>query len=143
MTGKSTTRRVVSILATTVLAAVVAGAASAHGTPSSLVIEHQLRGCHAWALNGGALKAAQTITVKAGSTIDVTNDDVMPHLLVQTGGPAVTLRTVRMSHMGALARITFAHKGVYTFTTKAGEDYMKGVKTVGPDNVLRLKVTVA
>ncbi len=27
--------------------------------------------------------------------------------------------------------------------TKAGEDYMKGMKTIGEDNVLRLVVTVA
>jgi hypothetical protein len=30
----------------------------------------------------------------------------------------------------------------YIFTTKAGEDYMKGVKTSGEDNILRLVVTV-
>ena len=36
----------------------------------------------------------------------------------------------------------FAKAGVYTFTTKAGEDYMKGIKTIGEDNVLKLKVTV-
>jgi hypothetical protein len=35
-----------------------------------------------------------------------------------------------------------AHAGVYTFGTIAGEDYVKGIKTVGPDNVLRLVVTV-
>jgi hypothetical protein len=38
--------------------------------------------------------------------------------------------------------VTFARAGVYTFKTVAGEDYMKGVKTTGADNVLKLVVTV-
>jgi len=45
--------------------------------------------------------------------------------------------------MGASARLTFSAKGKYVFTTRAGEDYMKGVKTIGADNVLRLVVTVS
>ena len=32
---------------------------------------------------------------------------------------------------------SFTKAGVYRFTTKAGEDYTKGIKTVGEDNVLR------
>jgi hypothetical protein len=47
-----------------------------------------------------------------------------------------------MSHAAATMHVKFANAGVYTFKTKAGEDYMKGVKTIGADNVLRLKVTV-
>ena len=48
--------------------------------------------------------------------------------------------------LGALdgsPRVAFAKAGVYRFTTKAGEDYMKGVKTIGEDNVLRLTVQVS
>ena len=44
--------------------------------------------------------------------------------------------------MDAHAYVTFKRAGVYRFTTKPGEDYMKGIKTIGPDNVLRLTVTV-
>ena len=47
-----------------------------------------------------------------------------------------------MNHAGATTHVKFAKAGVYTFTTRAGEDYMKGVKTIGEDNVLKLKVTV-
>jgi hypothetical protein len=32
--------------------------------------------------------------------------------------------------MGAKVQILFLETGVYTFTTKAGEDYVKGIKTV-------------
>ena len=47
-----------------------------------------------------------------------------------------------MSHFGATSKVTFLRAGTYVFTTKAGEDYMKGVKTTGEDNVLTLKVVV-
>jgi hypothetical protein len=47
--------------------------------------------------------------------------------------------------MGAVVKITFSKDGVYRFTTKAGEDYpaMKGMETIGEDNVLKLKVVVS
>jgi hypothetical protein len=47
-----------------------------------------------------------------------------------------------MNHVGAQAYLAFNRAGVYTFTTKPGEDYMKGMKTIGQDNVLRLSVSV-
>ena len=47
-----------------------------------------------------------------------------------------------MDHMGARSTATFATPGTYSLTTKAGEDYTKGIQTIGPDNTLRLKVVV-
>jgi hypothetical protein len=44
--------------------------------------------------------------------------------------------------MGASLKVVFKRAGVYRFTTKVGEDYMKGVKTIGEDSVLTLKVVV-
>jgi hypothetical protein len=35
--------------------------------------------------------------------------------------------------MGSRTKVTFAKAGTYTFTTKAGEDFMSGVKTIGED----------
>ena len=40
-------------------------------------------------------------------------------------------------------KVTFSKAGVYKLTTKPGEDYMKGMKTIGEDNVLRLTVKVS
>jgi hypothetical protein len=39
--------------------------------------------------------------------------------------------------------VTLSRAGVYPFRTIAGEDYMSGFETVGPDNVLRLTIRVA
>jgi len=147
------------ILFLTVLgAALVAFAVPASGAPggATLVIRHQVRGCHAWSLNGGAYRATQHLALRKGASLLVVNNDVMPHQLVKTLGPAVTIKLIRvgghmgvplrgvgmMSHVGATTKVTFAQKGTYRLTTKAGEDYMEMGETVGPDNVLRAIVTV-
>ena len=44
--------------------------------------------------------------------------------------------------MSSVLRVSFSKAGTYTLKTAAGEDYMDGVKTVGEDNVLRVKVVV-
>ena len=141
MKAKST----VPMLAVLVSAgAIMAAGASASGG-STLVIRHQVEGCHSWSANGDAYKATQAIKLQRGASLSVTNNDVMPHKLVQVSGPAAKLSTPAMSHMGASSRIVFAHAGVYKFKTVAGEDYpnMAGMKTIGEDNVLRLTVTVS
>jgi hypothetical protein len=141
---KSSMRITTSVLAV-VLAAVVAGSAFANAPKPTLTIRHQTHGCHTWSFNGGAYKASLSITVARGTTLNVIDNDVMPHKLVQLAGTHATLITPAMNHMSAQAKIVFAKKGTYKFTTKAGEDYpnMMGVKTVGEDNVLRLTVVVS
>ena len=111
---------------------------------ASLVISHQTRGCHAWSLNGSTSEASQTATLMHGNGITVTNNDVMPHTLVEVGGPAAVMAGVDMNHPGSQATMVFPTPGTYTFKTVAGEDYPSaaGLTTVGADNVLRLTVTV-
>jgi plastocyanin len=142
---KKTIRRLVAALAAGASSTLlVSAAASAHGTAATLTIRHQMRGCHTWSFNGGAYKATQSITLSRGATLAVKNNDVMPHKLVPTSGPAVQVRTASMSRMGAIARVRFTKAGVYRFKTKPGEDYSWASKmeTKGEDNVLRLTVTV-
>jgi hypothetical protein len=67
----------------------------------------------------------------------------MPHKLIQLAGPKAKLVSPAMNHMSARAKIVFVKKGTYRFTTKAGEDYVKGITTIGNDNVLRLTVVVS
>jgi hypothetical protein len=47
-----------------------------------------------------------------------------------------------MARPGAGGRAVFAHPGVHRFATKIGENYIPGLKTIGPDNVLKLTVVV-
>jgi hypothetical protein len=116
-------------------------------TPPTLVMQitHVMKGCHTWSLNGGPSRAAQKIQVPVGSTLKVVDNDVMPHNLVQTGGPAVGISGAEMAAMSAASTVTFPKPGVYKFTTEAGEDYPDANvgDTVGEDNVLTLRVTVA
>lgn len=153
-----TRTRSIPLLALAALAATVtAAAAAAAPTQAWLNIRHQVRGCHSWSLNGNAYAPSQAVTIRLGGSIIVTNDDVMPHKLIETSGtPVVYTRIVgggfsrlktyppaMLVRMGATSKITFAKVGVYYFTTKPGNDLMPNVKTVGPDNVLRLTVRVA
>lgn len=144
MSKKTRIRRLVAVLAAGGSAALLVSSASAQGSARTLTIRHQMKGCHSWSFNGGASKAAQTITLTRGATLTIKNNDVMPHKLRQTSGPAVQVRTAAMNRMGAVARVQFAKAGVYRFKTKAGEDYSwaSHMETKGEDNVLRLTVTV-
>lgn len=154
-------KHVISILAAAATAATLAGSGVAASAPghASLLIRHQLRGCHNWSVNGGGFAANQTVALHRGGWLTVTNNDVMPHKLLKTSGPVVSVKNLKtptmgmghhghfgpgmMAHMGAKVKVTFSRAGVYRFTTKAGEDYMPGMKTVGEDNVLHLTVTVS
>ena len=125
---------------------------------ASVTIRHQQRGCHAWSVNGGPFAASHSVTVARGGSITFTNNDVMPHRLLEVSGPSVRMRNGNtmpmgmgthgaaapgvMNHMGATTNVSFSRAGTYVFTTRAGEDYMSGLETVGPDNVLRLTVKV-
>jgi hypothetical protein len=127
---------------TLLIALAVAGSALAAPNNATITIKHQTRGCHSWSLDGKTWRASQSITLVRGAVLTVVDNDVMPHKLIQLHGPKATLTGTSMKHMGATAHAGFPVKGTYVFTTKAGEDYMKGVKTVGEDNVLKLVVKV-
>lgn len=128
---------------TLILSLVVAGSALASAGNPTLTIRHQLRGCHSWSFDGKTWRPSQSTSLARGSVLTVVDNDVMPHALVQLRGPKALLTGAAMKHMGASAHVVFGAKGTYVFTTKPGEDYMKGVTTMGEDNVLRLVVTVS
>jgi plastocyanin len=131
-------------LAALVLAAVALAAGSAFAqAPKTITIRHQMHGCHAWSFAGGPYKASLSIKLAAGTTLTVTDNDLMPHKLIQLAGPKLRLVSPAMNHMSATAKVTFLKKGTYRLGTKPGEDYMNGVKTIGPDNILRLTVVVS
>jgi len=134
--------RTLSVLAVAGASLLLAATASPRAG-TTLTIRHQLRGCHSWSVNGGAYKPSQYLALARGASLTIVNNDVMPHRLVQVSGPALRLPpSANMNHSAATTHLTFAKTGVYVFRTKAGEDYMKGVKTIGKDNFLLLEVTV-
>lgn len=121
-----------------------AAPASTHENGPVLIIRHQLRGCHAWTLGTtGVPKVSQSLWLKRGVHLEIGNNDVMPHRLVQTAGPLAALPDgPSMKGLGKMIEIRFPKPGVYRFTTKAGEDYSKGVHTIGADHRLALRVIV-
>jgi hypothetical protein len=125
------------------VALAVAGSAVAATNNATLTIKHQTRGCHTWSFDGKSWHATQKITLVQGGVLTVVDNDVMPHKLIQVSGPKATVAHTAMKRMGASAYVGFPSKGTYVFTTKAGEDYMKGIKTIGEDNVLKLVVKIA
>jgi hypothetical protein len=125
------------------LAAAPAAGASAHGV-NTITIRHQMRGCHAWSVTGSAWTPSLRIRADRDALVQVINNDVMPHRLVQLSGPKARLSTPNMNRLGARAQFNLAGKGVYVFRTRAGEDYpnMGDMHTMGADNVLRLTIVV-
>ena len=133
-----------AVLALAALSALaVTSAAPAHST-ATVTIRHQTRGCQSWSFNSGPFRATQSVTLRAGTVLRFTNNDVMPHKLVQAAGPKMQLVHPKMIKMASSATVKLTQKGLYRFTTKAGEDYAwaGSMKTVGEDNVLRLTVRV-
>ena len=150
------------LLLTALGTALIAFAVPASAAPggATLVIRHQVRGCHSWSLNGGAWKATQHFRLARGGSLIVTNNDVMFHKLVKVAGPAVVFKLVKvgspmkgtvklpwapglMGRPGATVKVTFPKPGVYRLLTKFGEDYMPIGETIGEDNVLHAIVTVS
>ena len=144
-------RQSIVLLALAVAGLVVAASALAGAQQSAkpakaatVLIRHQLHNCHAWSVNGGSYAAVHSLTLARGGTITFTNNDVMPQGLVKlSGAPVLFAGNQALNKPGAVVRVTFSKTGSYVFGTKPGEDYTKGVKTIGEDNVLRLVVTVS
>lgn len=136
-----------SIKRTTLLAIVVALVAvspAAAGGSATITISHQMKGCHMWQLGNGKSAPTLKVTLKAGTALRFVNNDIMPHRLVQSSGPKLTLLHPNMNRLAAVATTTLTRKGTYRFTTKPGEDYkiFAGHKTIGEDYVLHLTVQV-
>src|ERR1700741_3006191 len=73
-------------LAFAVLGALAVTSAAPAGGGATITIRHPMRGCHSWSLNSGVFKPSLSISVKPGTVLKIRNNDVMPHMLVQTAG---------------------------------------------------------
>ena len=107
-----------------------------------LTIQHVQRGCHVWS-NGKRTGAMMRLHLKQGQTLSIMDMDVDAHKMMQFAGPMhMRIGAAMMTTHGM--QMTFTKKGIYRFGTRTVEMAgMSDVKTVGPDNKLRLMVTVA
>jgi len=109
-----------------------------------LRIQHVLRGCHVWT-NGETRSPMMRLTLAQGGRLSILDQDLDAHQLMQVSGPArLHLAGPMMMNHGMV--VSFPKKGVYRLQTKTVE--MPGgmsveAETIGPDNALRLVVTVA
>ncbi len=108
-----------------------------------LTISHVQRGCHVWS-DGKTMGALMRLHLKQGQKLSILDQDVDAHQMMEFAGPMhLGMGGPMMTNHGMT--LAFMKKGVYRLGTKTVE--MKGggmdVKTSGPDNHLRLVVTVA
>src|SRR5439155_3990714 len=82
-----------------------AATAKAQKNPK-VMIRHQMRDCHTWSANGGKFAATVSTNLTRGGTIVFTNNDVMPHKIVKTSGPAIHFfGKPNMNHMSASVKV--------------------------------------
>lgn len=107
---------------------------------TKLTIQHVLKGCHVWSY-GGRQSASLRLNLKQGAQLQLLDQDVDPHGLVQLAGPKLRLRTHMM--MGEKQLLSFQQPGVYRLKNKVIEmGPQMSVKTIGPDHTLRLTISV-
>lgn len=115
-------------------------AASPSSGMTKLTIQHVQKGCHVWS-SGSRRTASMQLSLKRGARLQILDQDIDPHGLVQTAGPKLAFTGHMM--MGERQTITFKQPGVYRLKNKVIEmGPMAMVKTIGPDNTLRLTVSV-
>lgn len=108
-----------------------------------LTIQHRQQGCHVWS-DGNTTGPMMRLHLKPGQKLSILDQDIDAHQMLQFAGP-MHLRMGDPMVMNRGMTIAFTKKGVYRLGTKTVEMSGGGmeVKTVGPDNQLRLVVTVA
>jgi hypothetical protein len=117
--------------------------ASASLATRKLTIQHVRKGCHVWS-DGRTTGPMMRLHLKPGQKLSILDQDVDAHQMMQLAGPMhLRMGGPMMTNRGMT--LAFTKKGVYRLGTKTVE--MPGmamdVETVGPDNNLRLLVTVA
>lgn len=130
---------------TTTVIRTVGAAPAAQTLPTSVsgTIEHATKGCHVLNIQGMAQDSpSATVHLAVGGTLNLQDNDVMPHKLYSVSGPQAQFTNADMSHMGARSTVSFPSAGTYVLSTKAGEDYTKGIETIGEDNTLKIRVVV-
>jgi len=106
-----------------------------------VTIIHVQKGCHVWS-DAGKQMVAMHLRMHTGQMLKVMNQDVDMHRMVLLSGPTMMGLGGPMAQ-GKTDTLSFTKPGTYVFGTKVSS--MKGmpdVQTIGPDNNLKLTVTV-
>jgi hypothetical protein len=115
------------------------------GTPSKtvrLAIVHTVRGCHVWQLTRD-LGPSGSLKLRAGTKVELRVNCPMDFRLVQTKGPKLALGSPTL-HTGTSRTFTLTKRGTYVLqATNLQSSVEQGLQTLGPDNVLRLTITVS
>jgi hypothetical protein len=107
-----------------------------------LAIVHTVSGCHIWQA-AHAHGAATALKLKHGDRITLRISCPMDFRLVQVRGPRLALGDPTM-HTGTQRTLRFSKRGVYVLqATNLQSSADVGLQTLGPDNSLRLTVTVS
>lgn len=107
-----------------------------------LAIVHTVSGCHIWQ-TAHSHGPATALKLKQGDKITLHITCPMDFQLVQVKGPALKLGGSIM-HTGTQRTIVFAKRGLYVIqATNVQSSADLGLQTLGPDNSLRLTVTVS
>ena len=105
-----------------------------------LTILHVQRGCHVWS-DGTAQTPMLQLSMKTGQMLQILNQDVDMHRMVELAGPGMMLGGPMKT--GQSESLTFTKPGMYRFDTKSSAMMgMPEAATIGPDNTLRLTVVV-
>ena len=125
-----------------VLALVVASIAFAAPSKTvQLAVVHALHGCHTWHTTRDVAPAL-ALKIPHGGRIQIRISCPMDFRMVQIRGRAVAFGGSTF-FTGTSRTIVFPKAGVYVFTgTNLQSSADRGLQTLGPDNVLRLTVTV-
>jgi hypothetical protein len=107
-----------------------------------LTIIHTVHGCHVWQSKTD-LGPSGTLQLHRGDRVQLRVSCPMDFTLTQVRGPRLPLGDP-VVHTGTSRTIAFAKKGVYVLSaTNMQSSTEMGLQTLGPDNTLRLTVTVS
>lgn len=125
-----------------VAAGLLAPAAVASPTVRMAIV-HVVQGCHVWGtVDGQPLGATRKVALKRGAHLQIRINCPMTFSFTQVSGPKLALGDP-LTYPGTARTIVFARAGVYRIqAVNTVSSEQMGMATLGPDNTLRLTVTV-
>jgi hypothetical protein len=107
-----------------------------------LAITHNVHGCHVWQAGARTVGPSTKLTLAPGANVQIRVSCPMDFTVTELRGPRLALGDP-VFHSGTVRTIRFARRGVYVLEARnVQSSTQQGLQTLGPDNALRLTVTV-